>query len=67
MLHLRHPRYSPDGNEIPDNKMSHFYNCIRVPYKSRKIVEKMSRNKSIMAAKQDKRRGVAVIARKFLY
>ena len=47
--------------------MSHFYNCIRVPYKSRKIVEKMSRNKSIMAAKQDKRRGVVVIARKFLY
>ena len=62
------------ANDIPDNKISHLktrlrnicdkYNCIRVLYKFRKIVEKLSRNNSIMVLKQDKGRGVVVIDRK---
>ena len=40
------------------------YNCICVPYKSFKITEKMSRNKSIMILKQDKGREIVVIDRK---
>ena len=60
-------------NDIPDNKISHLkiklrnicdrYSCIRVPYKFQKIVEKLSRNSS-MVLKQDKGRGVVVIDRK---
>ena len=62
------------ANDIPDNKISHLktkvrnicdrYNHIRVPYKFRKIVEKLSGNNSIMVLKQDKGRGVVVIDRK---
>ena len=61
-------------DDIPDNKNSHLktklrnicdrYNRIRVPYKFRKTVEKLSRNNSIMVLKQDKGRGVVVIDRK---
>ena len=61
-------------NDIADNKISHLktklrnicdrYNHIRVPYKFQKITEKLSRNNSIMALKQDKGRGVVVIDRK---
>ena len=61
-------------NDIPDNKISHLktklrnicdiYNCIRVPYKFRKIVEKLSRNNSIMVLKQGKGREVVVTDRK---
>ena len=40
------------------------YNRIRVPYKFRKVVEKLSRNNSIMVLKQDNSRGVVVIDRK---
>ena len=40
------------------------YNHIRVLYKFRKIVEKLSRNNSIMVLKQDKGRRVVVIDRK---
>ena len=49
-------------NEIPDNKISHLktklrticerYNRIHVPYKFRKIVEKLSRNKITMVLKK---------------
>ena len=62
------------ANDIPDNKISHFktrlrkicdrHNHIRVTYKFQKIVEKLSRNNSIMVLKQDKVRGVVVIDRK---
>ena len=51
-------------NDILDNKISYLEtrlrnicdrcNRIRVPYKFRKIVEKLSRNNSIMILKQDK-------------
>ena len=61
-------------NDISDNKISHLktklrnipdrYQRIRVPYKFRKTVEKLSRNNSIMVLKQDKGRGVVVIDRK---
>ena len=40
------------------------YNHIRVPYKFRKVVEQLSRNKGTMVLKQDKSRGVVVIDRK---
>ena len=62
------------ANDIPDNKISHLktkiknicdrYNRIRVPYKSQKIVEKLSRNNRIMVLKQDKGKGVLVVDRK---
>ena len=58
-------------NEIPVNKISHLkrklqnicdtYNRIRGPYKFWKIVEKLSKNKSIMVLKQDKGRGFVVV------
>ena len=37
------------------------YNRIRVPYKFGKIVEKLSRNNSIMVLKQDKSREVVIV------
>ena len=40
------------------------YKHIRVPYKFRKVVEQLSRNKGTMVLKQDKSRGVVVIGRK---
>ena len=40
------------------------YKHIRVPYKFRKVVEQLSRNKGTMVLKQDKSRGVVVIDRK---
>ena len=62
------------ANDIPDNKIRHLktklrnicyrYNRIRVPYKFWKIVEKFSRNNSIMVLKQGKGREVVVIDRK---
>ena len=61
-------------NEIPVNNISHLktklrnicdrYNRIRVPYKFRKTVEQLSRNKSIMVLKEDSGRVVVVKERK---
>ena len=61
-------------NEIPDNKISGLktklrhicdrYNRIRALYRFRKIVEKLSRYKSVMVLKQGKGRWVVVIHRK---
>ena len=63
-------------NNIPDNKIRHLkiklrsicdrHNNIRLTYKFQKIVEKLSRNNSIMVIKQDKGR-VEVVTDKDKY